>query len=57
MATPAIVPSTVATALATSPIASELPAATSMSSSWNSLSYQPSVKPTHSAFNRESLNE
>jgi hypothetical protein len=47
----------VETALATTPISSELRAAVSISSSANSLRYQSSVKPTHCAFNRESLNE
>ncbi len=44
-------------ALATSAISSEFPAAASISSLWNSLSYQSSVNPTHSALSRELLNE
>ena len=52
-----MVPSTVDTRLATSAMMSELPAAVSISSLWTSLSYQSSVKPTHSALSRELLNE
>ena len=44
-------------ALATSAISSELPAASSISLFCASLRYQSSVKPTHSALRRESLNE
>ena len=57
IATPAIVPRTVDTKLATSPMTSELPAAVSICVSLASLRYQSSVNPTHSALSRESLNE
>jgi hypothetical protein len=52
-----MVPSMVEAALATSAIIRELPAARSISSLWNSLRYQSSVKPTHSALSCESLKE
>ncbi len=52
-----MVPSTVDTRLATNAIASELPAAISISLLSASLRYQSSVNPTHSALRRESLNE
>ena len=52
-----MVPSTVDTALATKPMMSEFQAALSISSLPNSLRYQSSVKPTHCALRRESLNE
>jgi hypothetical protein len=57
IATPAMVPSTVETRLVTKPMMSELAAAVCISSFWASLRYQSSVKPTHSALSRESLNE
>ena len=56
-AMPAIVPRTVATLLATKAISRELRAASSMAWSCHSRSYQSTVKPTHSAFKRESLKE
>ncbi|VTQ39091.1 Uncharacterised protein [Pseudomonas aeruginosa] len=56
-ATPARVPSRVATLAETSAMTSELAAAWSMSRLPNSLRYQSRVKPTHSAFSRESLKE
>src|SRR5512143_2607456 len=57
MAMPAMVPSTVAISAAVSAIRTELRAAASIASSSASLRYQSSVKPTHSAERRESLNE
>ncbi|MHB1187975.1 hypothetical protein [Thiobacillus sp.] len=57
MASPAMVPSTVAAALATRAISTELRAANSMSASPNSSVYHLKVNPTHSAFSRESLKE
>ena len=50
-------PSTVEMAAESSAIKSELAAAPSMSSSWNSFVYQRVVKPTHSALSTESLKE
>src|SRR4051812_10903161 len=52
---PAIVPSTVAAADATTAMNSELVAAFSISALSKSLRYQSSVKPTHSALSFESL--
>ena len=52
-----MVPSTVETRLAISPISSEFQAAVSISSLANSLRYQSRVNPAHCAFITESLNE
>jgi len=52
-----MVPNTVDTALAVTPIKSEFHAAWSIFSLWNSFPYQDKVKPTHSALSLESLKE
>lgn len=57
MAKPAIVPNIVARKLALIAMINELRAASSISLLLNKTLYQSKVKPTHSAFNFESLNE
>ena len=57
IAKPAMVPRMVELRLAHMAITSELRAAVSISWLLSSALYQYSVKPTHSAFSRESLNE
>ena len=57
MASPAIVPRSVALVAETSAMNSEFAAAPSNARSSKSIPYQRVVKPTHSALSSESLNE